>query len=187
MIEKVKIYLITALVFFVIGLVLGLSLTRCSRPESPKAIRSVDSQVAKHDITMTAPIKALDKNKLARMGIIPKSTINNPQSEVLATATVKDISGTRHIAEVLDTSTGESVLEERRPLAELMHTNEFGAGFTAGSLGAGYGLDYRKTFARLWKFYPDVRLQGWQWTSGPRLSDGHRYDGQASAFMTLRW
>ncbi len=187
MIAKVKIYLITALVFFVLGLVLGLSLSRCSGPESPKAVSSVDSQVAKHDVTTIAPIKALDKAELAKRGIIPKSAIRNPQSEVLATATVKDIGGTRHIAEVLDTKTGESILVDRRPLAELMHSNEFGAGFTAGSLGAGYGLDYRKTFARIWKFYPDVRLQGWQWTSGPRLSDGHRYDGQASAFLTLRW
>jgi len=175
-----------SLVSLLIGFALGLYIPSCSE-------KKVDGLTAEKDVPKTLismetdTIQGLDEKVLLERHAVSKEIAKDDSKQVTAAATLKDDSGTTHISSIIDTKTGESEIFALRSKAEWMSRNELGVGVTGGSLGLGEEIEYRRVFARVWKFYPDVRINVWRWEAGPRLDDGYRYDAQISTLLTLRW
>jgi hypothetical protein len=174
------------LVSLLIGFGLGLYIPSCSE-------KKVDGLTAQKDVPKTLismetdTIQGLDEKVLLERHAVSKEIAKDDTKQVTAAATLKDDSGTTHISSVIDTKTGESEIVALRSRAEWMSRNELGVGVTGGTLGLGEEIEYRRVFARVWKFYPDVRVNVFRWEAGPRLDSGHRYDAQLSTLLTLRW
>ena len=143
--------------------------------------------VSRVTVTSQAPLQGLNKAEAKKAGLISKDVAKNKDKAVLAAGTVSDDSGTSTVAAVLNTTDGSTALEVQRQLSEWMNRHEIGLGGTTGTLGTGGAFSYRKTFGRATSLYGDVRLDAWKWQFGPRLDDGHKYDGQVSALATWRF
>ena len=176
-----------SLVSLLIGFGLGLYIPSCSEKKGSVDL-TAEKEVPRTIVSMeTDTIQGLDEKVLLERKAVSKEIAKDDSKQVTAAAALKDDSGTTHISSVIDTKTGESEIVALRSRAEWMNRNELGLGLTGGSLGLGYEMEYRRVFARVWRFYPDVRVNGWKWVSGPRLDQGYRYDAQISTMLTLRW
>ena len=179
-----KKYITVALISFLFGLI---AMYYAVHRDTVTVLPSADSSVPKHDVVTKKPIQALDKKALAKVVGIPSAIVKDDKKEILATGNTSGDSGTSTVSAVLDSTTGMTVIVEKRPFAEWMNKSEIGIGYTIGSLGMGYAAEFRQTFARVWNIYPNVRAEIWQWDSGIRKDEGHRIDAQATAFITWRF
>jgi hypothetical protein len=177
-----------SLASLLLGFLLGLYLPSCSEKKGSAELTAV-KDIPKTEVKMDekATVKGLNEDVLLEKKIISKDIAKDDNREVTAAAVLKDDSGTTNITSVINPHTGESEIVAKRSVVEWMSRNELGVGVTGGTLGLGEELEYRRVFARVWKFYPDLRINVWRWESGPRLDDDHRYDAQISALATLRW
>jgi hypothetical protein len=167
-----------ALIGLAIGFILGLALPHIGEKKSIKAMTSVDATVPVHEVTTAAPIKALDKKELTHREIIDAPAVASVQKEILATATVKDDSGTRHVAAALDTETGLTQIVDRRPLAEWMGRNEIGLGYGIGDGGMDKAIMYERTFMRVQEFYGSIEA---------RITDPEKDRTRWSAMFWLKY
>ena len=183
-ITKNRVIIAEAIAILILSLMLFKS---CRNNQAGTVLPSVDASVSKHDVVITGSIRALDKKEIAKVADIPSAIVKDGKKEILATGKKIDDSGTSTVAAVLDTTTGQTAIIEKRPFAETMNRSEVGAGYTIGSLGQGYAAGFRHTFGRLTKAYIDVRVDAWKWESGVRKDDDHGADGQVTAFATWRF
>ena len=109
--------------------------------------------VAEHEVTPAVPIKAKDKQVLKKRGEISSAVASDSTKEVTATGTRQDATGTTHVAAVLDTTTGESVIVQQRPMAEFMARNAIGLEIELNPRGVSKTAYYERTFGRIWDFY----------------------------------
>lgn len=173
-----KKYLIIGLSCFAAGFLLGLALPHFGEKKA-KPMASVDSEILKHEVLNTAPVQALDKAELKKRSIISSETAKAPDKEVLATATIKDDSGTRHVAAELDTKTGDTVLTAERPLAEWMSKDELGLGYGLANGDLAPAAFYEHTFVRAGPLYGAVRTEIFKRPS--------QTDWNAMAWISYRW
>jgi hypothetical protein len=151
---SLKSHAIVGFVCFFIGAALGFFGPSCADRKTAGILPSIDSQVAQHEVKTEAPVLGLDKQELRRRSVISRKIVDNKTAEVLATGQVRDSSGSRTVAAVLDTKTGDTRLFQKRPFSEWMHSNTLGLGVGYGSEGLRKEFFYRHKFARLWEFYP---------------------------------
>ena len=143
---------IIAQVFII--LILSVSLFKsCKRSYTGTPLVSVDSSVEKHDVVAQKPIQALNKKKLSKVANIPSAIVKDGKKEILATGNTSNDSGTSTIAAVLDTTTGQSTIIEKRPFSELMNRHEFGLEYGITDGGIGKGAYYNGTLVRIGNFY----------------------------------
>ena len=109
--------------------------------------------VAEHDVDPAVPIKAKDKQVLKQRGEISSAVAADSKKEVTATGTKQDATGTTHVSSVLDTTTGESVIVQQRPMAEFMGRNAVGLTIEANPRGITKEAYYSRTVIRVWDFY----------------------------------
>jgi hypothetical protein len=109
--------------------------------------------VAEHEVKPGIPIKAKDKQALKQRGEISSAVASDGTKEITATGTKQDATGTTHVASVLDTQTGESVIIQQRPMAEFMARNAIGLEIELNPRGVSKTAYYDRTFGRVWDFY----------------------------------
>ncbi len=175
-----KIYAITALACFAVGFLSGIFLPHCNGKKTAP-LASVDSRVAKHEVKEHSPLKGLDKEDLKkRFRAISSGIAKDANKEVLATARIEDASGSRTIAAVLDTKTGETQQVEKRPFAELMKSQELAIGWGLMKNGEwARAAKYDVTFARIGPVYGAISAEIF---SRPKATDW-----QVMAWASVRW
>lgn len=109
--------------------------------------------VAEHNITIKVPVKGKDKDALVKKGQLAKPVAQNPTKEVTATGTKKDETGTTHMAAVLDTGSGESIIIQQRPKVEFLEANKIGIGMGVGTHGLTKTVYYDRTWGRVFNGY----------------------------------
>ncbi len=149
--QNLKGYLIMTVIVIVIAGAAFLA-GRWQRKEGftalPPATTSQGQPIAQHNAPPPKTVRVLDKPALEKAGFIPKTVAENKQQEVTASAVVKDDSGTRKISAIMDMGTGSTELVQKRPLMEMLHSNEIGleAGVSSkGVVGEGVYWDHEWT------------------------------------------
>jgi len=138
----------------VLLLILSVSLFKsCKRSYTGTPLASVDSSVEKHDVVAQKPIQALNKKKLSKVANIPSAIVKDDKKEILATGNTSNDSGTSTVSAVLDTTTGQSAIIEKRPFSELMNRHELGIEYGMTDAGIGKGAYYNGTLVRIGNFY----------------------------------
>lgn len=173
-----KQYSIAALV--VLALLYAAFLIGQWKRDNQGAVLPAGEPVAEHDVKTAVPVKAKDKKELEERGEIPKSVAADDTKEVTATGTKTDSDGTTHVAAVLDTTTGKSVIVEERPLAEVMRSNAAGIGIGVNREGIFKDLYYQRTFGRFGDLYLLGRIDLLFFEAG---KTGY----QAEAILEYRW
>jgi hypothetical protein len=146
--KKTLIIIAEALVIIALSILLWKG---CGSGRTGTVLPSDDAAKPKHAVATSAPVRALDK--AAVKDAVPKGVVQNPQAEVLATGKVVDDSGSRTIAAVLDTETGDTALVQKRPLFEWMSASELGLGYGWGDDGEEKAVRVEHTFARIGGVY----------------------------------
>lgn len=168
---------------FSLGLLIGLcAMYAALHHGSDKPMPTGDADVPKHEIKASVPVKALDKKTLHDRGAISSSTEKDKEKEVLATGKDKTSDGTKTVAAVLDTKTGDTVITEHKPFMEFMKRHEFGVGYGLYDGSLAKGAQYRFTFGRIWKFYGTLQVEGFE---VDRMDNRHPWN--AMVFATLRF
>ncbi len=167
---------------FLIGAVLGVA--GGLYLSQPKVIPSQNIEISKETYTLNTPLIIYNKAEAIAKKLVPKSIAKQEEKQVLAADTDKDSSGTKTHSAVLDTKTGETQLVEIRPFAEWMKANEFSLGYSVGTIGTSYNLEYKRNFARIWEIYPTIQFNAWEWQSGERTG---RTDLQVTGQITYKW
>ena len=132
--------------------------------------------------TVSAVVQAQDKSAARNAGAISKKTEKDPDKEVLQTGKMKDDSGTKHVAAVLDTPSGVTQLTVARPWMEWMGRHEVAIGYGLVDGDLARAAQYRLTFARVWNFYGTLQIEAFQ---VDRPSDRHPWN--AVAYLNYRW
>ncbi|MCK9420214.1 MAG: hypothetical protein M0R70_12630 [Nitrospirae bacterium] len=174
--RKSIVIIVEAIVIFALCMLLFRS---CTDSRRGSVLVSNDALVSKHSVTPTAPVRALDKKEISRHSNIPDSVLKDETKEVLATGTIDDASGSRDVAAVLDTKSGDTVLIEKRPFFEFMSGQEVGIGYGITYYGAVKQTYYRNTFVRVGNFYGAATIEA--------FSVGERPGWSAMAQMSYRW
>jgi hypothetical protein len=129
----------------------------CASGKTGTALTSDDATTPKREVKDSAPLRALDKP--AVRDEVVNDVLHDKKKEILATGRVSDDSGSRTIAAVLDTKTGNTALIEKRPFYELMSRQELGVGYGFTDDGEAKQVYYRNTFARVGSIYTAVELE----------------------------
>ena len=157
--HSLKGYALVGVICFFVGAVLGFFGPSCADRKTTGILPSIDSQVAVHDVKTEVPVKALDKQELKRRSAISRAVADNKDAEVMATGHILDSSGSRTVAAVLDTKTGDTQLIQKRPLAEWMHRWEAGLGYGLVDGNIAKGAQARYNFGRIWEAYGTVQAE----------------------------
>lgn len=172
-------YSAVALVAFLLGL---MAMYAALHRGDDKPMQTADADVPTHDVSKDVPVKALDKKTLHDRGAISSATEKDKEKEVLATGKVKTSDGTKTVAAVLDTKTGDTGLTEHKPFMEFMKRHEFGVGYGLYDGTLAKGAQYRFTFGRIWKFYGTLQVEGFELD---RMDNRHPWN--AMAWATIRF
>ncbi len=155
---------------FLIALLLAFGLWYWQGSAPGKPLPNAAEGVATHDAKLQVPAKAYDKGQLQDRGVISKKTARDPGKEVTAAATIKDDSGTRHVAAELDVKTGVTTLTEKRPFMETMSRWEAGVGYGLYEGDTAQGAQVRWTFGRARMLYGSAQVEAFQ---VDRINDRH--------------
>lgn len=147
---------------FLLALLLALGVWCCQSNAPGKPLSNAAEGVSMHDAKLQVPVKAYDKGQLKDRGVISKKTVRDPGKEVTAAATIKDDSGTRHVAAELDVKTGVTQLVEKRPFMETMSRWEAGVGCGLYEGDTAQGAQVRWTFGRAGMLYGSTQVEAFQ-------------------------
>ncbi len=179
MLDKIKpYYLNVILAEALIILVLCWFIWGTHKSEQSKPLPSSDSMISRVVVTVYAPIKGLDKKEAQEAGIISKDIAKSPDKAVLASGKVEDDSGSRNIAAVIGTNTGETKIVETRPFMETMSRFEIGIGYGLESGDIAKAIQLRATVYRVKDFYLTGQFEGF---SVDRADNRHPWNAMAFA------
>ena len=112
-----------------------------------------DKTVSRVTVTSEAPLVGYDKQQLRARGSITEAVAKDTGKAVLSTGQIKDDSGTRNIAAILDVQAGETQLIEKRPFLETMGRFEVGLGYGLESGDLAKAVQLRATLGRIGPVY----------------------------------